>query len=418
MSWNIVRMHYGLSAPYDFRVAVPFLLGCLGAAASMLTAVAYFSIDELGFGSQRFWFLACVGLAFLVASLASRRSALSWLCIALASLELGLGIGSDLLARAGLGRSLMPPDVHLGKEVRFMYHPLLQIVPVPNFTSSKGRLVRHNSLGLRGAEPTPLQQGRTTLINVYGGSTTYDTRVPNGKTWPEQLERELGDGYLVLNFGVPGYSTVEHVIQTAFYSNKLGRSPACAVYYVGWNDIRSAHLPDLDNAYANYHLPDQRRNFLQRQGSEFSPLLSVLIPYLKSVVDTVPPPPRYALTPKSGTDPRLEAIFLANISSIVALNKGRGTKSIFIGQILNREKLKSDRVYGWLPLVRDKDVWPLQAHFNSLLQALALSIDAVYIDADVDSFSDADFADNGHFSEGGSLKFAKSIAGRIAQSCR
>ena len=50
---------------------------------------------------------------------------------------------------------------------------------------------------------------------------------------------------------------IENLIQTAFYQDKFGIAPACALYYVGWNDLRSAHFSRRDSGYARYHLPSQ-----------------------------------------------------------------------------------------------------------------------------------------------------------------
>src|SRR5262249_23552246 len=77
--------------------------------------------------------------------------------------------------------------------------------------------------------------------------------LPNGQTWSDDLEQQLGRGYAVINHGVPGYSSVENLLQTLFYLDTYGVRPHCAVY-LGWNDIRNAHLPNLDPAYANFHL--------------------------------------------------------------------------------------------------------------------------------------------------------------------
>ena len=78
-----------------------------------------------------------------------------------------------------------------------------------------------------------------------GGSTTYDIGVPEGQKWSHFLEQKLGHEYAVLNYGVPGYSAVENIIQTLFYMNAYNIIPRCAVYFLGWNDIRNAHLPHL-----------------------------------------------------------------------------------------------------------------------------------------------------------------------------
>ena len=90
---------------------------------------------------------------------------------------------------------------------------------------------------------------------------------------------------------MPGYTTAEHVLQTAFYPEKFGKAPRCAVYYVGWNDLRNAHIPDLDPGYADFHLPSQVNSLKVRRigGSNvtISPLLTVLARFVGAEVDTV-----------------------------------------------------------------------------------------------------------------------------------
>jgi hypothetical protein len=65
-----------------------------------------------------------------------------------------------------------------------------------------------------------------------------------------------------------------------------------------------------------------------------------------------------------------------------------------------------DGADGWLPLLRDKDVWPLQQRFNELLQATALKVGEAYLPIPVDDFQAADFRDRKHFTASGSAKFA------------
>ena len=40
------------------------------------------------------------------------------------------------------------------------------------------------------------------------------------------LNEDLGASYKTFNFGVPGYSTAEHVLQTAFYEDIGGVYPS------------------------------------------------------------------------------------------------------------------------------------------------------------------------------------------------
>src|SRR5262249_37122886 len=162
--------------------------------------------------------------------------------------------------KRSLGTSLCPRDQAIINPwiEAFIYHPLLQTVPRPNWRFTDHQLdfnkdkataagidvaslqgqerdYIHNSLGLRGKEVTKDYLAKD-LIFVYGGSTTYDIGVTQGETWVEHLQSELKNKYTVVNFGIPSHSSAEHLIQTAFYQDIIKKKPVCAVYYVGWND--------------------------------------------------------------------------------------------------------------------------------------------------------------------------------------
>ena len=75
----------------------------------------------------------------------------------------------------------------------------------------------------------------------------------------------------------------------------------------------------------------------------FSPLMTIL----RSLTVFGPPsspaePSEVMPTPGTGPDPRLEEILRRNVQSIIAINSSRGTKSVFIGQVLNKSALTSD----------------------------------------------------------------------------
>jgi hypothetical protein len=134
-------------------------------------------------------------------------------------------------------------------------------------------------------------------------------------------------------------------------------------------------------------------------------------------MDTVRPPDLSG-EPKSGSDPELEALYRRNARSISMINRGRGIRTIWVGQILNVAVLNDDKIYGWLPFVRNKDVWPLLRHFNEQLRAEAEALGDLYIEIDPDNFGPDDFADNGHFDESGAAKFADLLARPVAEACR
>ena len=120
----------------------------------------------------------------------------------------------------------------------------------------------------------------------------------------------------------------------------------------------------------------------------------------------------------TGDDPALEALYARNVRAISAINRQRGVVTIWVGQLLNRDRLTGDGRYGWLPLVRDRDLWPLQQKLNALLARTAKELGDIYVAVPPDAFVDADFVDNGHFSVQGARRFADILAPVVRDACR
>jgi hypothetical protein len=281
--------------------------------------------------------------------------------------------------------------------------------------------IHHTSQGTRGREPTGRELSDRTIVAAFGGSSTYDIALSDGETWADRLEQALGDRFLVINHGVPGYSTVEHVIQTAYYEDTFGKRPRCALYYVGWNDIRNAHIKNLDPAYADFHLPSQVDSLRTRRvgggNVTFSPLLTELARLLSAQIDTVQYSWTLSGTIEAGSDPVLEADYERNVRAISAINRERGVKTLWIGQLLNRVRLQGNDQYGWLPYVRDRDVWPLQQRFNEILARTARALDDPLIPVPIEAFGADDFVDQGHFSAQGARRFVGHVAPVVAREC-
>jgi hypothetical protein len=426
------RDHFGLSRPYRFERIIlagfAVLLGGLVAAAALWMR----SIGELPLvGPRGDYFLYLLGLLALAAGLV-RWPYVAAALLALAAFDLAWGVGIFALQREGLASSSLMPSGHAEAQ-RFQWHALLQAVPIPSLkeTSSTGLTIQHTREGTRGKDPVGSLEGRS-VIAILGGSTTYDIGQSEGDTWSDRLDQALdqggdqnGDGnrFFIVNHGVPGYTTAEHVIQTAFYLRKFGTLPRCALYYVGWNDLRNAHIPNLDPAYADFHLPSQIDSLQVRRigGAEItiSPLLTLLLRFTADLFDTahyaVDP---YGQPPQSGGDPALAAIYERNLQVISAINRQRGVKTIWVGQLLNRQRMVGEGRYGWLPLVRDRDVGPLLDSFNAILARVAREQGDLHVDIAPQSFGDADFVDNGHFSQQGSQRFAAILAPVVRDACR
>ena len=421
MSWTKNTLsHFGLKRPYNFPRAIATIMVFFALFILTLMAAYWYwgSKATLQLTSPRMFFIGYISLLLVTVLVTLKWKVVSFSLLAWAYIELTLVLGTVALNSIHVMNSnLAPYSSSTASSVgRLEFHPMLMISPVKNWTSKSGLNIKHNSVGMRGKEIEGLKD--KLLIHAYGGSTTYDIGVPNGSTWPEFLEHALGKEVVVANYGVPGYSSAEHIMQTAFYSNKLGRYPECSTYYIGWNDIRNSHIPTLDKAYADYHLLAQLSNLSQLENNGISAIYA-LVRNLNPFGYRYPRPQDFKLILPSDNliDSNLEEIYLSNIRTIVTLNHSHGIKTIFIGQVLNREKLVNDNAYGWLPLVRDRDVWGIQEHFNEVLarEAAKLGVTAIVIDKNL--FKDKDFIDNGHFSAEGSKKFAGLIAPTIQKEC-
>jgi hypothetical protein len=230
------------------------------------------------------------------------------------------------------------------------------------------------------------------------------------------------DRFAVINHGVPGYSTAENVIQTAFYERTHGVSPRCAVYFVGWNDLRNSHVRNLDPGYADFHLPVQIDNLearrLRQSFVSFSPLLMVARYFLVRGVDTVRPIDRPSGLTSAAPDPRLEEIFVRNVRTISAINRQRGITTLWVGQVMDHRRMLAGERWGWVPFLPPEDMSPLVLRLNDLLKREAEALGDVYVDIAPQDFMSDDFIDHGHFTPSGSLKFAARLAPAVAAACR
>jgi hypothetical protein len=311
------------------------------------------------------------------------------------------------------------PSFRAGRPFAFRYHPLLQGVPEPNTQGAFlmfGHRVdwAHDAGGLRRTKPLDPAKPH---VAVIGGSTTYDTGNSNATMWTHRLE-ELDGQAEYLNLGMPGFSTVEHVIQTAFYLPER-KDVSCAIYYVGWNDARNSHQPDLDPGYSNFHLLIQPGMLALRNSFEpGSPILTLLGNKFGNWSNHVPEPPSYPRTAaKKGLDERLIKLYARNLSTIAALNQKRGLRSAFIAQVLNYSVMTSEVPARWMPTLAPRDFEPVMLAFNRALQETAARNGIPVVVPEPSLFAPADFRDDGHFSPAGAAKFARRIHPEVRQAC-
>ena len=332
-------------------------------------------------------------------------------------IDLTMGFGKGVLARFDINIDGHYPNNYI--EHRFEYHPLLVGIPKKNLKRQEPFLISHNQYNQRSV-PENKENSNLVSIPVFGGSSTYDISLSDNDTWVNQLQIKIGDKANVINNGVPGYSSVEHLIQTIFFSkNHNNNFSKCSVYYMGWNDIRNFGISKIINPQINFHLSSQAYTLRLAYPYLFSPFFKKIISYFPSKIaknNLEKEIIKEVNTSSMENDLSLK-MSLNNVIKIIQINKNQKIISVFIPQLLNFESLKSENAYGWIPFVADRDLEKLIKFYNNKIKKISESLDAIYLDIDYKLFDSNDFVDQGHFSPNGASKFASLISSKIIKNC-
>jgi hypothetical protein len=418
-----LKKYLGFEKPYNF----PSAINSIFSIALIFLCLACISVFHfrgwLHVNSYRFYFLYyLLVIAFISILFVNKRKSFLMI-IMIFSLEFGLAFSSVVFNFHDLGRWLLPMDgqIERNKKPAFERHSLLQITPKPNVKFEYGEAkvkIQHNNLGLRGVNLNKQDFTNRKVIAFHGGSTTYDEGTHQGYTWPEQIQRLIGDKYLVINAGVPGYSTAEHLIQANFYDQWFESKPFCSIYYVGWNDIRNFDIPNLDGGYADFWLPTQ---FSVRPPENLitgiSPTLKLLNRILAGAYYSGFPQPKNLeqISNNSARDRNLEKIYRRNLINIAKVNDARQIRTVFIPQVLNTKALE-------ISVLRDANIYyrnepRIIQQYNDILYETSKETKAGFIPLRNSAFSSNDFVDTGHFNRLGSAKMARSILAGVLGQC-
>ena len=409
--------YFGMAQPYNFSIALPALAAFFLTFCVSFMAIGMLATDRLQLGTPRGNFFIYLFLLSGIAIISVHKPKLSWSVVALLFIEFSLAFVPYFAGKIGLKLSdtLLPAATNS----RFEYHPILQGIPKPNYSSTlpDGGTLTHTSFGTRGPEPSEEVLTSGILINAYGGSTTYDVAVSDEQSWPNQLSTLLGGNVAVINRGVPAFTSADNLLQTSFYDQVNDRTPTCSIYYEGWNDARNAHIPTPDAAYADTHVLSLVNELQVRKGNGFTPIMTLISQMPLIGQDTVPTPTGYVDAKLSGQpDQTLNDRFRKNIQSIIAINNSRNVKTVLVGQILNESVLVGEDA-GLIPNVPKGKVIEFIAGLNAIMKDEAAKLGAIYIDANQSSFTEKDFVDEGHFNANGSAKFANQIAPEVKSAC-
>jgi hypothetical protein len=318
-------------------------------------------------------------------------------------------VGAFTIYSVTTGRRFNPSSLLAGE--RFISHPLLQGIPRPG----KFGQYTHTEANLRYTVNNQ-KEADATAISTYGGSTTYDLGVDDENTWSSHLSKLLGSKFVVENHGVPGYSTVEHIVQTAF--DFRSKRPRCAIFYVGWNDLRNSNIKGLRADYSNFHLLTQPGALALHSAQSWIKRRSLFISMISNLGAR-----DIELTGEHlhEYDARLSRIYRDNVALIASMTSHFGVTPIFVPQVLNYEKFTRDIAYSkrqWMPFLFESDVKKLMSEMNGDLANVAGESGSQYLDEVLRTqWASADFVDSGHFSAKGSHKFAKAISERVIAAC-
>ena len=296
----------------------------------------------------------------------------------------------------------------------FRKHPYLVVEPSPNtrFQSKGGLLFSHNALGTRGVETGIQKRDGVKRILAIGGSSTYCVGVSDNQTWPYYLQEKLGTGYEVINMGVPGYTTVEHIIQTALNISDI--SPDICIFYIGWNDIRNQHVAHLRSDYSDFHGKSQYNHLMLdalKIGNH-----SVIIRTVSNIVKNIfvrDPEGVYTVVGAAEkfttkVDKRALDLYRRNAKLLITLCRAQGIRPVMVPQVLRYDMLTGDKEYEWIPYVKDKDIKAIMDVYNDALKDLCAKEKADFVgEVLAVNYDKSHFVDNyGHFTPSGNNVFA------------
>lgn len=249
------------------------------------------------------------------------------------------------------------------------------------------------------------------VIALLGGSTTFGTKVSDNESWPYLLQEMLGDKFYIINFGMPGYSTVEAIIQLAIQIPEF--CPDIIINYHGWNDIHNYHLPEFDSNYRQHGMMQFTNLSIKScEGMNNYSSILFLIKKIKQIINqTFGESQKKQSLDYDTPDILVDRIYARNIRTINDLSQSIAKTIYFVPQILNDSAYytSTENDY-WSPTIRDTAMPSLMKHFNILMKNQIDTSESIFIEEVLKvNWERDDFKDRGHFSLKGGIKFANII---------
>lgn len=346
-------------------------------------------------------------------------------CVLLVGMELGGQFAYALIKGYPLYDS---ERRHLSQHQQlFELHPFLAARLRANVSVREGDKVV-TATGMHTRWTGPMAENRDAIrIAVVGGSTTFATGVSDEESWPARLQSTLGPGYVVTNYGMPGYSTAEAIVQLALLIPES--QPDIVILYEGWNDLHNFHDPELGPDYYSHGLRQHSNlSVLRPQPTGlFDKLAEVsaicrLARFLSQTARSKPagddnPPYQLVSMARATPDPFVEQIYRRNLETMRLLAQRMNAYVLFIPQVLDQSRYLGTVGSWWTPTIRNDAMPHLLTRMNGYVADACPPRDARcgVLDAPAArSWKSDDFIDEGHFSVKGNAAFAAVVAAQLA----
>lgn len=271
--------------------------------------------------------------------------------------------------------------------------------------------ITHNSLGFRGRE-FPAKGVKKRVVAI-GGSTTYCVDVADKDTWPHQLEGSLGDSYEVLNLGVAGHGTAEHLYMMGSIASRL--QPDVVVLQVGLNDLHCMHAPTISPVLNKCHSDLYANSVGQCFVAKLPRLATVRA--LVSILQNIGLAPKCPPDPLPGRkhsdlDPRVVEAFKAQVTALVSIARGMGAQVILVPQVgFKAASVRQGEYQWWTPYLDQSALWSLMTGMNRELQGVSQQLKVPYVDEVTQiTWDDSLFVDASHLTGEGNRKLADLIS--------
>ena len=203
----------------------------------------------------------------------------------------------------------------------------------------RGKYVNIDAGGVRRTVKSPKPGARK--VFMFGGSTMWGTGSPDSHTIPSLLQRRLGDGYDVYNFGEDGYVWAQEL---NYLLKRLadGDVPQIAIFYDGVNDGSAGiYSPGIPRDPESIRLEWQKWRASKKQGFVTSAYLHSYYPRFGEFLRR-----KLGLAPKyrwakwdAKVEPHVEEnvakvidYYVANVRQVKALAREYGFQAFFFWQ--------------------------------------------------------------------------------------